>query len=328
MEIAMSSGSLSEKFVSLGLQRVTILLFRALMVWLRGSGPMRLVLMTLVAGCALLMTACGGGGASSAVAASPDPTPATPSSLTAAWREPLKVSYQGVALDIVIDKPAGTAFDVLLVYHGTVMQDALVMQAAQKTLEEFRGLLDDPTVMVVSVAYPEENLLIGDNLAQAEAAELGLQIRHVFLGGHSQGGYLVTRLNTLHPTQDVIANAPGPVDLVHRCRLEEEGTIASGEHCTRLRQAYGTTSANPAAYTARSLGSFTTGYQSDILFVQGLEDSRHVQMAVWPGFKQQVQACTNCRGVQVLELPGFGHEALFYNPQARDAFRAFLNARR
>jgi len=238
----------------------------------------------------------------------------------------------------VIDKPAGTAFDVLLVYHGTVMQDALVMQAAQKTLEEFRGLLDDPTVMVVSVAYPEENLLIGDNLTQAEAAllwvkhraavELGLQIRHVFLGGHSQGGYLVTRLNTLHPTQGVIANAPGPIDLVHRCRLEEEGTIASGEHCTRLRQAYGTTTANPAAYTARSLISFTTRYQSDIFFVQGLEDSRLVQMAVWPGFKQQVQACTNCRGVQVLELPGFGHEALFDNPQARDAFRAFLNARR
>ena len=301
---------------------------------------MNRLLITLFAGCIALMTACGGGTANE-TASTPDATPTTPTlpnTSSAAWREPLKVSYQGVAVDVVIDKPAGTAFDVLLVYHGTVMQDALVMQAAQRTLDEFRGLLDDPTVMVVSVAYPEENLLIGDNLAQAEAAllwvkhraaaELGLQIRHVFLGGHSQGGYLVTRLNTLHPTQGVIANAPGPIDLVHRCRLEEEGTIASGEHCTRLRQAYGTTTANPAAYTARSLVSFTTGYQSDIFFVQGLEDSRLVQMAVWPGFKQQVQACTNCRGVQVLELPGFRHEALFYNPQARDAFRAFLNARR
>ena len=301
---------------------------------------MNRLLFTLFAGCIVLMTACGGG-TSTETASTPDATPTTPTlpnTSSAAWREPLKVSYQDVAVDVVIDKPAGTAFDVLLVYHGTVMQDALVMQAAQKTLEEFRGLLDDPTVMVVSVAYPEENLLIGDNLAQAEAAllwvkhraaaELGLQIRHVFLGGHSQGGYLVTRLNTLHPTQGVIANAPGPIDLVHRCRLEEQGEIPSGAHCTRLRQAYGTTTANPAAYTARSLISFTTGYQSDVFFVQGLEDSRLVQMAVWPGFKQQVQACTNCRGVQVLELPGFGHEALFYNPQARDAFRAFLNARR
>lgn len=298
---------------------------------------MRRLVMTLLAGCTVLMTACGGG-ASSGATALPDSSPATPTTLSAAWRAPMKVSYQGVAVDVVIDKPAGTAFDVLLVYHGTVMQDALVMQAAQKTLEEFRGLLDDPTVMVVSVAYPEENLLIGDNLASAEAAllwvkhqaasELGLQIRHVFLGGHSQGGYLVTRLNTLHPTRGVIANAPGPIDLVHRCRLEEEGTIASGEHCSRLRQAYGSTATNPAAYTARSLGNFTTGYKSDILFVQGLEDSRLTQMAVWPGFRQQVQACTNCSGIQFLELPGLGHPALFDSTQARDTLRAFLNARR
>jgi pimeloyl-ACP methyl ester carboxylesterase len=290
--------------------------------------------MTLLAACTLLLTACGGG-SESAPASSRAPASTT---LSAAWRAPLKVSYQGVSVDVVIDKPAGTEFDVLIVYHGTVMQDALVMQAAQDTLDNFRALIDDPTVMVVSVAYPEENLLIGDNLAYAEAAlqwvrhqagsQLGLQIRHVFLGGHSQGGYLVTRLNTLHPTRGVIANAPGPIDLVHRCRLEEEGTIASGEHCSRLRQAYGSTAANPAAYTARSLGNFTMGYQSDILFVQGLEDSRLTQMAVWPGFRQQVQACTNCGGIQFLELPGLGHPALFNSAQAREAFRAFMNARR
>lgn len=298
---------------------------------------MNRLLITLFAACVALMTACGGG-TSTDTASTPNAAPTTPNAPSAAWRAPLKVSYQDVTVDVVVDKPAGTAFDVLLVFHGTVMQDALVMQAAQRTLDEFRGLLDDPTVMVVSVAYPEENLLIGDNLAQAEAAllwvkhraaaELGLQIRHVFLGGHSQGGYLVTRLNTLHPTQGVIANAPGPIDLVHRCRLEEQGTISDGEHCTRLRQRYGTTAANPAAYAARSLGSFTTGYQSDILFVQGLEDSRLVQMAVWPEFRQQVQSCTSCRGVEFLELPGLGHEALFISTKARDSFRAFLSARR
>jgi pimeloyl-ACP methyl ester carboxylesterase len=310
--------------------------------------------MTLLAACTLLLSACGGGsesapapsgsesapassGSESAPASSSSQAPASTTS-SAAWRAPLKVSYQGVSVDVVIDKPAGTEFDVLIVYHGTVMQDALVMQAAQDTLDNFRALIDDPTVMVVSVAYPEENLLIGDNLAHAEAAllwvrhqaasQLGLQIRHLFLGGHSQGGYLVTRLNTLHPTRGVIANAPGPIDLVHRCRLEEEGTIASGEHCSRLRQAYGSTATNPAAYTARSLGNFTTGYKSDILFVQGLEDSRLTQMAVWPGFRQQVQACTNCSGIQFLELPGLGHPALFNSAQARETFRAFVNARR
>lgn len=288
----------------------------------------------LFAACTLLMTACGGG-AESAPPSSQAPAATT---LSAAWRAPLKVSHQGVSVDVVIDKPAGNEFDVLIVYHGTVMRDALVMQAAQDTLDHFRALIDDPAVMVVSVAYSEENMLIGDNLVYAEAAllwvrhqaagQLGLQIRHVFLGGHSQGGYLVTRLNTLHTTRGVIANAPGPIDLAHRCRLEEDGTIAQGEHCSRLRQAYGSTTANPAAYKARSLSSFTTGYKSDILFVQGLEDSRLIQMAVWPGFRQQVQACTNCSGVQFLELPGLGHPAMFNSAQARETFRTFVNARR
>lgn len=293
---------------------------------------MHRLLLPLFAASILLIAACGGGDS----AATPAPTPAP--SPSAAWRGPLKVSHQGVSVDVVVDKPAGNAFDVLVVYHGTVMRDALVMQAANDTLDGFRGLLDDPTIMVVSVAYPEENLMIGDNLVHAEAgllwvknqaaSQLGVQIRHVFLGGHSQGGYLVTRLNALHPTRGVIANAPGPIDLTHRCRLEEEGTIAAGEHCARLRNAYGSTTANPSAYLARSLRSFTTGYQSDILFVQGLEDSPLLQMAMWPSFKQQILGCTNCRGIEILEMPGLGHTALFNSTQARDTFRAFLNARR
>ena len=293
---------------------------------------MNRLLLPLFAASTLLLAACGGG--DSAATPAPTPTPAP----SAAWRGPLKVSHQGVSVDVVIDKPAGNAFDVLLVYHGTVMRDDLVMQAANDTLDGFRALIDDPSIMVVSVAYPEENLLIGDNLAHAEAAllwlrnqaasQLGLQLRHIFLGGHSQGGYLVTRLNTLHPTRGVIANAPGPIDLAYRCRLEEEGTIAPGEHCARLRNAYGTTTVNPSAYLARSLRSFATGYQSDILFVQGLEDSPLLQMTLWPEFRQQVEACTNCKGVQILELPGLGHSALFSGTQGRDVFRAFLNARR
>jgi acetyl esterase/lipase len=293
---------------------------------------MNRLLLPLFAASTLLLAACGSG--DSAATPAPTPTPA----LSEAWRGPLNVSHQGVSVDVVIDKPAGNAFDVLLVYHGTVMRDDLVMQAANDTLDAFRALIDDPSIMVISVAYPEQNLLIGDNLVHAEAAllwvrnqaasQLGLQLRHIFLGGHSQGGYLVTRLNTLHPTRGVIANAPGPLDLVLRCRLEEDGTIPAGEHCARMRNAYGTTAANPSAYLARSLRSFTTGYQSDILFVQGLDDSRLVQLEAWPGFRQQIEACTNCKGTEFLELPGLGHTALFNSTQARDTFRAFLNARR
>ena len=136
---------------------------------LQRSSRLKRLLITLFAGCIALITACGGGTATE-TASTPDATPTTlttpttpslPNTSSAAWREPLKVSYRGVAVDVLIDKPAGTAFDVLLVYHGTVMQDALVMQAAQKTLEEFRGLLDDPTVRKVACVFDPIEKIIG-----------------------------------------------------------------------------------------------------------------------------------------------------------------------
>lgn len=297
-------------------------------------GTMRRLLLPLLAAAASAMAGCGGGTGDSHT----DPVPGSTTVLSAAaWRGTLQVEHGGVSVDVVVDRPQGTEFDVLLVHHGTVMQDSLIMQAANDTLDSFRPLVDDRSILVASVAYPEENLLLGDNLPYAEAAllcvrgqaaeQLGIRIRHMFLGGHSQGVYPVTRLNTLHPTRGVISNAPGPLDLVFRCQLEERGALATGEHCTRLRNAYGTTAANPSAYWARSLRNFTTGHRSDILFVQGLEDSP-IQMHAWPAFAREVAACGDCRGVEFLEIPGLGHASMFVSPHARDVLGAFLQARR
>ncbi|MFM2138020.1 MAG: hypothetical protein RJA57_327 [Bacteroidota bacterium] len=253
-----------------------------------------------------------------------------------AYRITKTIRYNNVQVDVVIDKPVNDVVDVLIVYHGTVLLDSRILEAANTTLETFKGILDRKDMMIVSVAYPEENLLMGDNLAHAEAAllwvkerasqELGLTVKKIFLGGHSQGGYLVTRLNTLHPTNGVIANGPGPLNLVFRCQLEENGQIPNGVTCTQLRNTYGSTSVNPEAYAQRSLLRFTQGFQSDILFVQGLDDSP-IQMYSWPVFKQQVTACTNCRPSQFLEIPGYGHTALFDSPEARAAFNTFIRQR-
>lgn len=46
---------------------------------------------------------------------------------------------------------------------------------------------------------------------------------------------MVTRLNTMHQTNGVIANAPGPINLVYRCQLEENGQIQSSAVCTKLK---------------------------------------------------------------------------------------------
>lgn len=260
----------------------------------------------------------------------------TDNPVSTAYRVTKNISYNNVSVNVVIDKPQNDAVDVLIVYHGTVAFDDKILAAAHNTLDGFKKILRRTDMMIVSVAYPEENLLMGDNLAHAEAAllwvkntanqELGVNVGKIFLGGHSQGGYLVTRLNTLHQTNGVIANGPGPLNLVYRCQLEENGQIQNSIACNLLQNTYGTTTANPDAYYQRSLLNFTNGFKSDILFVQGLNDSP-IQMYSWPTFKQAVSHCSDCQEAQFVELSGFGHTALFQSPQAEVAFNDFINNR-
>ena len=253
-----------------------------------------------------------------------------------AYRITKNITYNNISVDVVIDKPINNEVDVLLVYHGTVMYDNKILEAANTTLDNFKRILNTNDMLIVSVAYPEENLIFGDNIQQSEAAlmwvkhqaneELGITVKKIFLAGHSQGGYLVTRLNTMHATNGVIANGPGPLNLVYRCQLEENGQIPNGITCTLLKNTYGTTTSNASAYFERSLLNFTDGFKSDILFVQGLEDSP-IQMYSWPVFKEEVINCTNCQNSQFLEVSGFGHTALFNSSEAKVAFNNFISSR-
>ncbi|MFN5331372.1 MAG: alpha/beta hydrolase fold domain-containing protein [Bacteroidota bacterium] len=257
-----------------------------------------------------------------------------PSSL--AYRTTKTISYNDINVDVVIDKPSINEVDVLLVFHGTVMSDNDILSAANTTLDKFKSILDRNDMMIISVAYPQENVLFGDNIVQGEAAllwlknkanqELGIKVKKVFLGGHSQGGYMVTRLNTMHQTNGVIANAPGPLNLVYRCQLEENGQIQSSAVCTKLKNVYGTTTSNPNTYFQKSLLNFTNGFKSDILFVQGLNDSP-IQLYSWPTFKKDVSSCSNCQVREYTEILGGGHGALFESPIAKAAFNEFISSR-
>jgi hypothetical protein len=129
----------------------------------------------------------------------------------------------------------------------------------------------------------------------------------------------------MHQTNGVIANAPGPLNLVYRCELEENGQIQSGAVCTNLKNVYGTTSINPNAYFQRSLLNFTNGFKSDILFVQGLNDSP-IQMYSWPTFKQDLLSCTSCQNIQFVEIAGGEHGSLFESPIAKTEFNNFINS--
>ncbi|MCH1548348.1 MAG: alpha/beta hydrolase fold domain-containing protein [Flavobacteriaceae bacterium] len=251
------------------------------------------------------------------------------------YRVTKTISYNNINVDVVIDKPALNEVDVLLVFHGTILYDLNLMSAANTTLDKFKSVLDRNDMMIVSVAYPQENILLGDSIIQCEAAllwlknnasqELGITVNKIFLAGHSQGGYMVTRLNTMHQTNGVIANAPGPLNLVYRCQLEENDQVQSSVVCTNLMDLYGTTYNNPNAYFQRSLLNFTNDFKSDILLVQGLDDSP-IQMYLWPTFKQDVLSCSTCQNRQFVEIPGGGHISLFESQTAKTEFNNFINS--
>ena len=51
-------------------------------------------------------------------------------------------------------------------FHGTVASDSEILSAANNTLDRFKAILDRNDMMIVSVAYPQENMLFGDNIVQ------------------------------------------------------------------------------------------------------------------------------------------------------------------
>ena len=244
------------------------------------------------------------------------------------------ISHNGYNVNVFFDAPQTDTVDVIMTFHGTVMYDSLIINAAETSVDMVKGITDRNDILYAGVAYPEEGLLMGDNVAYAEAAllwmkeegerTLGKKIRKIFLVGHSQGGYVVTRLNCMHPTDGVVANGPGPLNLVLRCQLEESGQIASGITCSLLKQTYGSVYDNPDAYKARSLLMFTNQFKGDILFVQGMQDSQ-IQMTSWPFFKQKLDSCTSCMDIQIQEEANYGHTALFDSPQADSVYNIFIN---
>jgi hypothetical protein len=89
-----------------------------------------------------------------------------------AYRITKNISYNNVNVDVIIDKPINDVVDVLVVYHGTATLDSKILEAANKILDNFKDILDRQDMMIMSVVYPEENILFGDNILEAEAALL------------------------------------------------------------------------------------------------------------------------------------------------------------
>ena len=72
---------------------------------------------------------------------------------TSAYRITKSISYNSVGVDVIIDKPEGNEFDVLITYHGTVQSDSDILPAAETTLNQFKNILNRQDMMIISVAF-------------------------------------------------------------------------------------------------------------------------------------------------------------------------------
>lgn len=256
--------------------------------------------------------------------------------------------YNNVSVDVIVDNAKFTKLDktkpvdILVTYHGTVVTDDKVVQWTTGLIGKTNWVISWGNYLTIGVAYPEWAKIAWGNIAEAEAgllyaknnlaSELGLKLGRVFLIGHSQWAYIVAVLNTMQKTDGVISNSPGPIDHKLLCERVEGGIEWYGGGartftCNGVKDTYGSVYANPTAYINRSLlGKYSSGYKSDILFIQGLKDENPLQMEQWPSFKAKVLSCTDCMEVDVLDIANGWHGSAFETVEGKNAINQFLSS--
>ena len=167
-----------------------------------------------------------------------------------------------------------SSIDVVVVFHGTVDNDSgdTIQDASNTALTQFlnQSGLNVRDKIIFSAAYPQDHItnvkqynlagvgtetstfLMGDNLPYTRAAVGWVKnslnayisaqggsktIGDVYLFGHSQGGKLVSKMNTLETgITGVIANAPGPIQFDQTCTAD-----ATNTSCSKVAAIYGIT---------------------------------------------------------------------------------------
>jgi len=255
----------------------------------------------------------------------------------------------------------GSSVDVVVLYHGTIEAPGVSpFNAASTFMNIALNEINIRDKLIFSVAYPQDmipawqsdsslpaaqfpglnypTLYFGDNIVYAEAALLWVKnnlnsymssngisktVNRVFTFGHSQGAYLVHRLNTMHPVNGVIANAPGPIDLLDRCSGTQNTTNFT---CNKIRVGFGLTTANPAAYNTRSLKSYLSGTLSPTLFTQALNDDPYQVNLMQNTVQVGLNACTSCSTRTFNYYPTGGHDAFVRNTDLQRDIRNFIGS--
>jgi len=202
---------------------------------------------------------------------------------------------------------SASSIDVVVCYHPTISDSATtILQSANNMMSIMKNNVGIKDKIIFCVAYPQDavtvaqninlltaaelsNFKFGDNLPYARAALLWAKnnlngfmssngitktINKVFMFGHSQGGSLVHKLNTLEQTNGAVANAPGPIRLDLTCSAVE-AVYSVNISCNKLFTAYGTANATPLTsnqYYQRSMQPYVTGHLAPITYLQALDD--------------------------------------------------------
>ena len=194
-------------------------------------------------------------------------------------------SFQGY-YQLKENASSSSSTDVILAFGGTLQDTSRVMDSALLQLNTLRNTVGIKNKTIISIAYSQDKIIggINNDLSEAEAALLwlksnpkdilGINVNKIYLFGHSQGGYIVVRLNKKHKTDGIIANAPGPINLQMKCQDEEKKPYNQrNRDCNLIFDVYGSaTGSNKQEYLNRSLISFATGQLSNALYIQGLGD--------------------------------------------------------
>jgi hypothetical protein len=171
-------------------------------------------------------------------------------------------------------------------------------------------------------------MVLGDGFRLLEFASNWISLK--FNSTENQPVFLESRRRFVGHVALMVASVPltgllyGMMEGKYDFKIHKE-TLYFHDLRTKLKNVYGTTTSNPDAYFRRSLLNFTSGFKSDILFVQGLNDAP-IQMYSWSTFKQEVLSCRSCRNRLFVEITGGEQGSLFESPTAKTEFNNFINS--
>ena len=255
--------------------------------------------------------------------------------------------------------PDLTTVDVVVVFHGTLGSTGTIADAAEYQRNLWLNSIVIKDKIIFSVAYPQDHItnqrqyglpnvgaetatfLMGDNLPYCQAAvewaksdlipylatrNITKTLGDVYLFGHSQGGKIVTQLNTvLSGIAGVIANAPGPIQFDQTCA--PGSTNAGSLSCTKVANIHGASAGDGSQpYQSIGLESYTSGHSAPLLFLQALDDDAgdgNQYQWMLDYYNDLSAAGANCT---LYQLAQGGHAAYETDPNAHVQIRNFVNS--